>query len=129
MVSSVVFENEPVPVTTNTGNGQARKYPLVDRRAERRYPPVRENKERDAMTNAKSLLSDDMLHKVEEAAREQSREPSEVVEEALGRYFASQRLETLGAKLEKHARSKGIREEDVPGLVQEVRRENADRGR
>jgi hypothetical protein len=90
---------------------------------------VRENEERDAMTNGKSLLSDDMLHKVEETAREQSREPSEVVEEALGRYFASQRLEKLGSKLEKRARSKGIREEDVPGLVQEVRRENADRGR
>jgi hypothetical protein len=81
------------------------------------------------MANGNELISEDMLHKVEATAREQSREPAEVVEEALGRYFASQRLEKLGSKLQERALAKGIREEDVPELVHQVRRENAERGR
>ena len=45
------------------------------------------------------------------------------------RYVAVRRLEQLAEKGEKRGRALGIREEDVPGLVQEVRRENPDRGR
>ena len=78
---------------------------------------------------SKTLISEDLQQKVEALAREQNRDPAELVEEALGRYLASQRLEKLSAKLERRALDKGIREEDVPGLVQEVRRENEARGR
>jgi predicted transcriptional regulator len=77
----------------------------------------------------KTIISDDMQQRVEALAREQNREPEDVVEEALGRYLASQRLEKLGTKLEKRALAKGIREEDVPELVHELRRENAERVR
>ena len=81
------------------------------------------------MIDGNGLISNEMLEKLEQTAREQQREPIEVVEEALGRYFASQRLAKLGEKLNRNAVSKGIREEDVPDLVQQVRRENATRDR
>jgi predicted transcriptional regulator len=80
------------------------------------------------MPETKTLISDQLKQRVEDLAREQNREPVEVVEEALGRYLASQRLEKLGARLERQALANGIREEDVPGLVEQVRRENEARG-
>jgi hypothetical protein len=69
------------------------------------------------------------LHQVKETAWDQKREPSEIVEEALGRYLASQRRAHLAERMEKRALSKGITEEDIPRLVDEVRRENESRGR
>ena len=81
------------------------------------------------MTDVKSLLSDELLHKLEELAREQNREPAEVLDEAVRRYVGVQRLEKLAQKGEERARKLGIREEDVPRLVDDVRRENRDRGR
>jgi predicted transcriptional regulator len=75
------------------------------------------------VSETKTLISDEMKQRVEDLAREQAREPGEVVEEALGRYLASQRLDKLGARLERRALANGIREEDVPRLVEEVRRE------
>jgi predicted transcriptional regulator len=81
------------------------------------------------MTGIKQILSDDVRQKIEELARDQKREPSEVLEEAVNRYAASCRHERFAAKMEKRARELGIREEDVPRLVDEVRRENEARGR
>jgi len=78
---------------------------------------------------AKALLSDELKRRVEDFAREQNCEPAEVVEEALNRYLAAQRLDRLSAKLEKLAIAKGICEEDIPDLVHAVRRENAERVR
>jgi predicted transcriptional regulator len=75
----------------------------------------------------KALLSDELKQRVEDFARQQNREPADVVEEALNRYVASDRL--FSAKLETLAISRGIREEDVPDLVHEVRRESTERGR
>ena len=80
-------------------------------------------------TEPRPLLSDDLLHQVQETAREQNREPSEIVEEAVGRYLAGRRLERFSERMERRAREKGIREGDVPRLVEEVRRENESRGR
>lgn len=81
------------------------------------------------MTETKTELPDDLQQKVEEIAREQERKPSEVVEDAVRRYVAVRRLEQLAEKGEERARARGIREEDVPRLVEEVRRGNRDRGR
>jgi hypothetical protein len=86
-------------------------------------------KERLAMPETNTLISDALKQRVEDLAREQNRQLVEVVEEALGRYLADQRLEKLGARLEKRAIANGIREEDVPRLVEEVRRENKALGR
>lgn len=81
------------------------------------------------MTDARELLSGEMIEKIEACAKEQRREPVEVLEEALGRYMAQQRLQRLADRGEKLARERGIREEDLPELVRQVRRENAERGR
>jgi hypothetical protein len=70
-----------------------------------------------------------MQWRVEDFARQQNREPADIVEEALNRYMAGLRLEKLGAKMERRAMAIGIKEENVPGLVREVHRENAERGR
>jgi hypothetical protein len=80
-------------------------------------------------TEPKPLISDDLLHQVEQTACEQNREPAQVVEEAVGRYLASQRLTSFSERMERRAWEKGIREEDVPRLVEEVRRENETRSR
>jgi len=85
--------------------------------------------EGQAMTDAKELLSEDMIRQIEEAARSQNKKPGEVLREAWGRYMATHRLEWLAQRGEERARALGIREEDVPRLVGEVRRENKARGR
>ena len=81
------------------------------------------------MTDEKQLLSDELLQQIEDCAREQNRKPSEVLEEAVRRYMALRRLERLAERGEERARARGIREEDVPSLVQEVRQEKIVRGR
>ena len=81
------------------------------------------------MTDAKEVLSEELLQQIEECARTQNRKPSEVLEEAVRRYMAVRRLERLAERGEERARARGIREEDVPSVVDEVRRENKVRGR
>jgi hypothetical protein len=82
-----------------------------------------------AMTDGKDLLSEELIEQIENCAREQNRKPSEVLEEAVGRHMALRRLERLAERGEEMARARGIREEDVPRLVDEVRQENRVRGR
>jgi predicted transcriptional regulator len=81
------------------------------------------------MAETKTPLSEDLQKKIAEIAREQNRKPAEVLDEAVRRYVGVQRLEKLARKGEQRARALGIREEDVPRLVEEVRRENRDRER
>lgn len=81
------------------------------------------------MTTPKTMLSDESQQQIEQLAREQQREPGEVLEEAVRSYAAACRLGRFADKMGQRAREKGIREEDVPRLVEEVRRENAERGR
>ena len=81
------------------------------------------------MTDARELLSEELIQQIEICAREQNRKPAEVLEEAIGRYMALRRLERLSERGERLARERGIREEDVPDLVQQVRQENKARGR
>jgi predicted transcriptional regulator len=81
------------------------------------------------MTETTTQLLDKLRQKVDEIARGQERKPSEVVEDAVRRYVAVRRLEQLAEKGEKRARAPGIREVDVPRLVEEVRRENRERAR
>jgi predicted transcriptional regulator len=81
------------------------------------------------MTETKIHLSDELRRKVDEIARDQNRDPADVMQEAVRRYVALQRFEKFVEKNEERARNLGIREEDVPGLVEEVRREKRDRGR
>ena len=75
---------------------------------------------------AEQLLSDELIERVKETAAAQHREPAEVVEETVSQYLASQRC---AEKMQARASALGSTEEDVPGLVQEVRRENKAPGR
>ena len=77
------------------------------------------------MIDARELISEEMIERIEISARDQNRKPAEVLEEALSRYMAQRRLESLAERGEALARARGIREEDVPELVQQVRGENA----
>ncbi|HUE20742.1 MAG TPA: hypothetical protein VMQ86_03625 [Bryobacteraceae bacterium] len=81
------------------------------------------------MIDSSALVSDELKHRIEEFAREQNRDPADVMEEAVNRYLAGQRLARFAKRMECQARSHGISEEDVPRLIQEVRRENETRGR
>jgi predicted transcriptional regulator len=81
------------------------------------------------MMNANPVLSDEARRRIDDLARQQKREPSEVLEEAVRRYAASCRLERFAQRMEKSARDRGIREDDVPSLVEEARRETQLRDR
>jgi len=76
------------------------------------------------MTDTKGLLSDELLHQVEETALAQNREPAEVVTEAVAKYLEEQSLRQYVERNEIRARAKGIGEDDVDRLISEVRREN-----
>jgi predicted transcriptional regulator len=81
------------------------------------------------MTDGKELLSEELLHQVEHAARAQNRPPAEVLEEAVRQYLERQRWVQFVEKNESRTRAKGIDEGDVDRLISEVRRENEERGR
>jgi predicted transcriptional regulator len=81
------------------------------------------------MTNGKELLSDELMHQVEEAARAQNRKPEELLEVAVRKYLDELSWQALVGRAEERNRRRGLTEEDVPRLVSEVRRENQERGR
>lgn len=76
------------------------------------------------MTDGKQMLSESLLQRVTELALQQNRDPAEVLEEAVRRYATSCKLERFSKSMGERAQEKGIREEHVPELVSEVRREN-----
>jgi hypothetical protein len=63
------------------------------------------------------------------AADVEQRSPEEVVEDAVERYLRLKRRERLYAYGEGQAERLGIKEEDVPTLVNEIRRDTSARGR
>jgi metal-responsive CopG/Arc/MetJ family transcriptional regulator len=81
------------------------------------------------MADGKELLSDELLQQVEEAARAQNREPTELVSEAVRKYLEEQSWVQFVERNESRARKLGIGEEDVDRLISEVRRENEQHGR
>ncbi len=81
------------------------------------------------MTTSKTMLSDESQQQIDQLARDQDREPAEVLEEAVRRYAAACRLDRFADKMGARAQEKGICEENVARLVEEVRRENTERGR
>ncbi len=80
------------------------------------------------MKDGQGLLSEELLQQVEETARVQNRQPSEVVAEAVRSYLEGQSWRRFVEGNERHAREMGIGEEDVDRLIAEVRRENEARG-
>lgn len=76
------------------------------------------------MTDTKGLLSDELLRQVEETARAQSREPAEVVTDAVAKNLEEQSWRQYVERNEARARAKGISEDDIDRLISEVRSEN-----
>jgi metal-responsive CopG/Arc/MetJ family transcriptional regulator len=81
------------------------------------------------MTDDSPLLTDELLHRVEETARAQNRRPAEVVADAVRKYLEDLSWAQFVERNERRAHANGIGEEDVDRLIAEVRRENAERGR
>jgi hypothetical protein len=78
-------------------------------------------------TEPRPLISGDLLHQLEKTAREQNREPAEVLEEAWARYVEEQswaRLVTVGKE---NSRRLGLEESDTERLIADYRQEK--RGR
>ncbi len=69
------------------------------------------------------LLSDELLHQVEETARTQNRQPAEVVSEPVIKYLENLSWVQFVENNERRARALGIME-DVDRLIAEVRAEN-----
>jgi predicted transcriptional regulator len=80
------------------------------------------------MMDGKQILSDELMETVTQLAYQQHRQPAEVLQEAVRQYAAAYRLERFSEKMAQRAQEKGIREEDIPELVQRVRRETQQRG-
>lgn len=76
------------------------------------------------MTDVKELLSDDLLRQIEETAQAQNRKPSDVLQEAVKQYLEKQSWVEFVGRNEQRARDMGLTEDDVPRLIEEVRREN-----
>jgi predicted transcriptional regulator len=90
-------------------------------------PSSRERKtKKDSVAAVNIPLAEELQQQIAQFAREQNREPGEVLEDAVRRYIAVRKLERLAEKGEARARALDIQEENVPRLVEEVRRENRD---
>lgn len=81
------------------------------------------------MKDMNELLSGLLRQQIEDAARTQNRKPSEVLEDAVRQYLERQSWTEFVRRNERRALEMGLTEEDVPRLIEEVRRENRERGR
>ena len=68
----------------------------------------------------------DLLHKIDEIAKEESRTRSELWREVMRRYIADRELKRLQSYGYKRAKKVGLQEQDVQGLVDEYRAEPSD---
>jgi len=80
-------------------------------------------------TEPTPLINDDLLDQVQETARQQNRQPAELVSEALRKYLDEQSWIKFVNQNEADALGKGITEEDVDRLISEVRAENRQHSR
>jgi hypothetical protein len=74
-------------------------------------------------TEPRPLISEALLHQVQETAREQNREPAEVLEEAWSRYVEEQSWARLVTAGQENSRRLGLKESDTERLIAEYRRE------
>ena len=71
-------------------------------------------------------LMPEFLEEIEKLAKEERRTKSELVREALRRYLADKELRRLQRYGLQKARELGLKEEDVPRLIEEYRAEAND---
>jgi len=82
-----------------------------------------------AMPDNNIRVPEALMAEVQKAAQTENRSPAEVVREAVERYLRQKRKERLYAYGEGQAEKLSIREEDVPELVKQTRRETTERSR
>jgi hypothetical protein len=80
------------------------------------------------MADAKELLTDELVQQVEDIARAQNRKPAEVLQDAVKEYADHHGWVEFVQRNNQRARARNITEDDIPRLIQEVRRENEQRG-
>jgi metal-responsive CopG/Arc/MetJ family transcriptional regulator len=79
---------------------------------------------------ANTSLPGELMAEVRKLAQAEDRSPDEVVQEAVERYLQSRRLKEIFAHGEERGQRSGIRENDVPAVVEQWRQEHPDgRGR
>jgi predicted transcriptional regulator len=81
------------------------------------------------MSDATEFLTDELVQQVKALAVAQNRKPVEVLQEAVAQYAQKQSWREFVNRNEKRAAALGLTEDDVPRLVQEVRREKREHGR
>jgi hypothetical protein len=70
-------------------------------------------------------IPEDLWARVREAAKAEERSADELIADALEQYLRAKRFEPLVSYGEPRARDLGIREEEVPRLVKETRKEGS----
>jgi hypothetical protein len=75
------------------------------------------------MTDAKEILSPELIQQIEETARTENRRPSEVLEDAWHRYVEEKSWVSLAERGQENAKRLGIKESDVDRLISDYRAE------
>ena len=75
------------------------------------------------MTDAKEILSPELIQQIEETARRENRRPSEVLEDAWRHYVEERGWVELVERGREHAKRLGIQESDVDRLISDYRAE------
>jgi predicted transcriptional regulator len=78
-------------------------------------------------TEPRPLISDELLHQLKKTAREQNREPAEVLEEAWARYVEEQSWARLVTAGQENSRCLGLEESDTERLIAEYRQKKRER--
>lgn len=81
------------------------------------------------MSDSSIRVSEALMAELQRAADVEQRSPEEVVEDAVERYLRLKRRERLYAYGEGQVERLGIKAEDVPALVKEIRRDTSARNR
>jgi predicted transcriptional regulator len=81
------------------------------------------SKRGDMASEKNVALPDDLLTAVAELAETEGKTPDEIIAVATRRYIAREQLDRLVRRNEQRALELGIKEEDVPDIVKQWRRE------
>jgi hypothetical protein len=83
-----------------------------------------------SMSQLNASIPGELMAEVRKLAQAEERTPDEVVQEAVERYLHSRKLKDIFAYGEERGRRSGIRESDVPSVVEQWRKEHPEgRGR
>lgn len=77
----------------------------------------------DHHRDSADLVLPEMRRQIEAAATEESRQPRDLVNEAIGDYLRNRRWRRLVERGQSRARELGLTEADLPRLIAEARRE------